>query len=57
MAEKEQIYITFKNKRFLKNLFPELLIVWSSLKNQTAGKFVSLIFDLNVNFHTLNSFW
>jgi len=43
--EKEQIYVTFKNKRSLKkNLFPELLVVRGSLKNQTANNFVSFIF-------------
>jgi len=58
MRKKEQIYVTFENKRKKpwKKLSSELLIVRNSLENQTAGNFVSFIFYLNVNFRTMN-FW
>jgi len=57
-AEKK-IYVTFENKRSLKNLSPELLVVRDLLKNQTARNFLtkfSFIFYLNVNFCEINNF-
>jgi len=45
-AEKEEIHVTFKNRRFLKNSSSKLLVVRGSLKNQTVGNFANFIFDL-----------
>jgi len=46
----------FENKIIEENLSLELFVVQGSLKNQTAENFVSFIFDLYVNFRTINSF-
>jgi len=51
--------LTFKineNKRTLKKSIFGTTDCTSSLKNQTAGNFVTFIFYLNVNFRTMNSF-